>query len=285
MAVGLVLLLAGWPGAARGEAPVEDELARVGTVSITKASFDRWLAQATHSEFGRAVKLVGPRFRRCVSALGDRRAAKGWRRLGRDELKARCRQTRLRLRRQVLQFLVQAQWVEQEATARGVAVGDRQVDRMFKRQRNLAFPGRRGFRRFLRETGTNPEAIKYRIRLDALQRRIVRRVMAAVEPVTARDVARFRARNRARLRGLPRARAERIARRILVAEREQATLAEFARDFRSRYRAITWCAGSPTIAECGATAPQDVASEEGSAVRQASSATPLIGPSRPALDR
>lgn len=141
--MGAVLLCV--PAAAQESPPSPDPVAQVGAVAISKADYEHWFAQAVHSHFGRPMELVGPRYDRCVAAKRRKRVTEKWRWLGERELRERCVRDHRALHGQVVQFLVQAQWVEQEAARRGVRVGERRVDRMFERQRRLAFPEEGGY--------------------------------------------------------------------------------------------------------------------------------------------
>ena len=223
--IGAVLMCG--PAAAQ-ESPSLDPVAQVGPVAISQDEFEHWFAQAAHSHFGRAMELVPPEYNRCVAAKRRQRVAKSWRWLSKPVLRKRCARDHRSLRRMTMQFLIQAQWVEQEAARQGIEVSERRVKRLFERQRRLAFPERGGYERFLRESGASEDGIKYRIRLDVLQNRITRRITARVRPVTTRG--------------------------------QQLALQNFIEDFRKRSRAITWCAAGYEIAECGASsAPPPVA--------------------------
>lgn len=250
------MLLAVAPAAAQAPPPAESErVAQVGAVAISKAEFDHWFASASRSLFDRKVELEAPEYADCVAATRRQRAAKRKPPLSGDELRARCRIHHGELRRQTLQFLVQGQWVQQEAAAHGVHIGPRQVERVFESQKRAAFPTERAYQRFLRSSGSDEDDIKHRIHLDVLQNAITRRVTARAKPVTDRDVARYRAAHPRRFAGLKRAKAHRQIRRLLSSRREQATLQGFIEGFRGRYRALTWCAPGYAIAECGALAP------------------------------
>lgn len=257
----VVPTFAAGPAVAQDEPPPAPEVvapevvAQVGAEAIGRAEFDEWLAQATHAQFRRPVELVPPRYRQCVAATRAERAAKDWRRLSPRALRKRCRRQHRALRRQVLTFLVQSRWVEQEAVARGIQVSDERVDRVFRRQKRQAFPTERAYRRFLRRSGSTESHIKYRVRLDLLQTALTRIAMSDIEPVTKRDIARYRARHRRRFAGMRRAEANRWIRALLLSGREQRTLARFIADFRNRYVAITWCAPGHRIDECGASTP------------------------------
>ncbi len=208
------------PAAAQELPPPEERVAQVGAVAISRADFDHWFATASHSQFQRPMEFVAPRYERCTAAKRTLRVKKGWRKLRERELRARCARDHREIRRQVMQFLVQSQWVEQEAAALGVAVSDRRVRQIFKRQKQAAFANERGYQRFLRESGATEADILYRIRLDTLQNGLTRHVTWNVAPA-----------------------------------REQIVLTRFIERFRKRYRAMTWCADGYVVAECGAIAP------------------------------
>lgn len=255
VSVVLTVAAAGPVAAQEGPSLAPDAVAQVGEEAIAKAEFDEWLAQATHAQFRRPVEMVSPRYRQCAAAMRAHRAAKGWRDLGARALRMRCRSQHRALRRQVLVFLVQSRWVEQEAESRGVDVSPRRVDRVFRRQKRRAFPTDRAYRRFLRSSGAPESSIKQRVRLDLLQSALTRIATSKIAPVTKRDIARYRADNRKRFAGMRRAKANRKIRRVLVSRRQQRAVARFIADFREHYVGITWCAPGHQIDECGAFTP------------------------------
>ena len=242
------------PALAQESPPPDDRVGQVGSVAISRADFDHWFAAASHARFQRPMEFVAPAYERCAAAKRKLRTKRGWRKLSERELRARCTRDHRELRRQVMQFLVQGQWVEQEAAARGVVLSERRVRQIFEAQKQKVFPKERAYQRFLRESGATEPDILHRIRLDALQNRVTRHVTRQAEPVTAKDVARFRADHPGWFKGMG-AKANRRIRRLLVTAREQIALGRFIDDFRKRYRAMTWCADGYAIAECGAIAP------------------------------
>lgn len=246
------------PASQEGPPPAPTLIAQVGTAPIFKSDFDKWFAQAAHSQLGRTVELVPTRYADCVTAMRAQRKKRGWRKLSKPALRARCARTHRMVRRQVVQFLVQSQWVEQEAERQGIGVSDQRVERLFRSQKRQAFPNERGYRRFLRESGSQEPDIKQRIRLDALQNRLTRLVTSRVAPVTRREVTRFRVNHRKRFAGVPPAKANRRIHRLLVSVREQRALGRFIERFRKRYVSITWCARAYGTSECGAIQPQAV---------------------------
>lgn len=197
--------------------PAPAPVAQVGSATISEDDFEHWFAQAVNSHFRRPVVLAPPLYEHCVAVKRRQRAAKGWGRLVDPALREQCRRNHAALRRMTMRFLIQGQWVEQEAQRRGLQVSERRVQRVFVRQRRAAFPNKGAYRRFLRRSGASEDGIKYRIRLDVLQNRITREVLGGI-------------------RG---------------ARREQLALARFIVRFRKRSMTMTWCADGYEIAECG----------------------------------
>ena len=166
-------------------------VARVGSRLVRRRVFDHW-------------------FR--ISAADGRRPRPGTRRYA-------------RLRRETMEFLIRATWVELEAKERRVHVSRKAVGRAFRMQKREAFRTERGYRRFLRSTEQTTNDVRYRIRLDLLQTRLVRRATA-------------RARTRAGYK-----RAVRV----------------YARRFSRKWRARTICARGYGTRDCSRevpTAPQ-----------------------------
>ncbi|MDQ5807872.1 MAG: peptidylprolyl isomerase, partial [Actinomycetota bacterium] len=85
-----------------------------------------------------------------------------------------------RVRRQVMELLVQNLWVQGEAAQRGVTVTDEEVRRAFRRQKRQSFGTPRQFRRFLRRTGYTVRDLLYRVRLEQLSNRIRKSVVSGV---------------------------------------------------------------------------------------------------------
>jgi hypothetical protein len=255
-ALGLAATLASGLPAWAQETPVTpDPVAQVGDVAIPLADYEHWFASAARSAFGGPVRLVPPAYERCVAAKRKLRANKRWAKLGEQELRARCARDSRMLRGQVMEFLIQGQWIAQEAAAQGIEVSDQRVDQAFERQKRAAFPTQGGYQRFLRETGASEADIKHRIRIDLLQTFLTRKVTGQTRPVTRRDVARYRSKHAKQFADMKDAEANRLARRLVHVLREQRGLFTFIESFRARWRAKTWCADGYKVAECGAIAP------------------------------
>ena len=126
--------------------------------------------------------------------------------------------------REVMQFLIQSEWVQGEARLQGIRVSARRVRRALERQKDQAFPTERAYRRWLRRSGMTHEMIMFRVRIDVLTRRLTAHATRDIRPT--RD---------------PRVRARR---QIRVLDR-------FVKDFNARWEALTVCAPGYVIEECG----------------------------------
>jgi hypothetical protein len=238
------------PPASAQEAPLPaDAVARVGAETLPRSEYEAWFRPAA-----RDAKVDPPRFERCIAALAKRTASRPPR-PSRRQLHERCRRRAEKLREEVMQFLLQAVWLRQEAAARQIVVTLPQVLRSFERQKREAFDSEREYRRFLRESAITEAQLHYRVALSLMQERIAAQVTEAVPRVTDAEVNRYYANHRRKYRNHSRGKALRRIRAVLTARRQMRALDRFITDFRARYRAITVCAEGYVVAECSARAP------------------------------
>ena len=66
-----------------------------------------------------------------------------------------------------MQFLIQAEWVQQEAEKRDIKVTDAEVKKSFEDQKKQAFPTDKAYQQFLKTSGMTEEDILFRVKLDA----------------------------------------------------------------------------------------------------------------------
>src|SRR5205085_5489638 len=131
-------------------------VAKVGDTAITKAVFDHWLAAAARQQAsgqpGQPAGAVGvpdpPNFTNCIAAKRKLPVPKGATQPADSQLRAQCKQQYSGLRDQTMQFLISAQWLMQEAKARGVTATDAQVKRAFEQQKKQAFPKQKDYEKF-----------------------------------------------------------------------------------------------------------------------------------------
>ena len=122
---------------------------------------------------------------------------------------------------QAAALLIGYRWVTGESAERGIVVTRAEVDRAFRRQRDEAFPRRRQYRAFLRESGQRGADIRFRVRVQLHSDALREQATAGVPP-----------------------------------EQQEDALATFVQAFHAKWRARTACR-APWISEfdCGATSP------------------------------
>jgi hypothetical protein len=140
LAVSALLLVAAPAAAAQAEPdPLPPGvIARVGEKDITKRSFDKWLKPAAHAQHGAGAVFDPPTYDRCIVRETRILSKKSETAPAREALLAQCKSRHETLIKQVAQFLIQAQWIEQAATAAKIRLTPKQVRRAFKAQKRRA---------------------------------------------------------------------------------------------------------------------------------------------------
>jgi foldase protein PrsA len=175
---------------------------RVDDAVIKRTTFDHWMRVAAASSqppgSGTVVVPDPPSFKRCVAARRQSvpRPPQGRPQISDAQLKAQCRQEYDSLRDQVLQFLIQAQWLQGEAEDQGIKVSSKQVQRSFQQQKRQSFPSDAAYRNFLRMSGMTQQDILLRVRLDLISNKIRDKVVHAKRAVTQKQIADYYNRNR-----------------------------------------------------------------------------------------
>lgn len=201
LAVASSALAVGACGGADRDVP-SDAIARVGDEMIAQSSFDYWLkasagAQGSGQPAG-ALVPDPPTFARCIAAKQKQRVAKGAKRPTSAQLKAQCAEEYDQRKDDVVQFLVSAAWVEQEAKQRDVEVPDAVIDRRLQAQKKQAFRTEQAYRDYLRSSGVQEEDIRYSIRIEELSNAISQKVVAGGDKITDAQVADYYEKNKAR---------------------------------------------------------------------------------------
>lgn len=175
--------------------PEGDVLVTVGEAEITRDEFDHWLVSAAASQ-------KSP----CVGKLGEKPTGR--------QIEQRCGEEYEPLKDQVVQFLIQAEWVQQEAEEREIAVSGAEIDAAFAKQKKQSFPNEADYAKFLSGSGMTEEDIRFRIELDLLQNKLSAKV---TDTESGKEKA----------------------------------LNAFVKRFRAKYKAKTFCADDFEGAECG----------------------------------
>lgn len=124
-----------------------------------------------------------------------------------------------------MQLLISFEWIDGEATLRGLTVTDAEVTRSFEKQKRQSFPKESDFQKFLRTSGQMVADVRARVRLDLLSNKIREQVTAARVPVTEQAVQQYYDQHRSRFVE-PEERSVRIVvtKRKAAAERARAEL-------------------------------------------------------------
>src|SRR4051812_27797462 len=200
-ALALALIVAGC-----GDSVPKDAVAKVGDTSITKAQFQHWLEaaarQQTQSEPGQpASEAAGPdppNFTRCVAEKQKQKVPKGAQPPPVAQLKSQCKQQYDGLKDQTMQFLISAQWLEQEAKARGVKATPAQVRKTFEDQKKQAFPKEADYQKFLKSSGRTEEDLLFQVRLSVLTNALQAKVVEKAGKVSDKQVKDYYDKNKKR---------------------------------------------------------------------------------------
>ena len=117
-------------------------VAKVGDATITQDEFDKWLSTAAkgNAQGGAAAVPDPPDYEKCVAAKSKTPVPKDQKKPTDDALKKQCKSEYDALKKEVMQFLIQAEWVQQEAADQDIKVTDAQIKKSFEDQKKQAFP-------------------------------------------------------------------------------------------------------------------------------------------------
>ena len=211
-------------------------VAKVGEETISQKEFDKWLATAAkgQAQGGPAVVPDPPEFTKCVAAKKKMPAPEGQKKPGDAALKKQCETEYDTLKREVMQFLIQAAWVEQEAEEQGIKVTQKQVEKSFEDQKKQAFPTDKAYKQFLETSGMTEEDILFRVRLDQLQQKLTQKVTEDAKKVTDEDIEAYYKKNKERF-AQPEQRDLRV---VLTKTEAKAQQAKRALDGGAKFKAV-----------------------------------------------
>jgi foldase protein PrsA len=175
-------------------------VAKVGDETITQDEFDKWVKTAVKSQAqgGPAVVPDPPDFEKCVAAKKKAPAPEGQAKQSDSALKKQCKTEWDTLKTEVMQFLIQSEWVQQEAEKRDIEVSDKAVEKEFEDQKKNAFPTDKAYKQFLKTSGMTEEDILFRVKLSELQEKLTTEITEDAKKVTAADVDEYYEKNKNR---------------------------------------------------------------------------------------
>ena len=175
-------------------------VATVGDETITQDEFDKWLNTAARGQAqgGAAAVPDPPDFEKCVAAKKKQPLPQGQERPSDATLKKQCRTEYDTLKTEVMQFLIQAEWVQQEAEEQDVKVSDKEIKQSFEDQKKQAFPNDKAYKEFLETSGMSEEDILFRVKLDQLQQKLTAKITQDAKKVTEADISEYYDKNKQR---------------------------------------------------------------------------------------
>ena len=175
-------------------------VATVGDESISQQEFDRWFktASAAQAQGGQVAEPDPPDFEKCVAAKKKQAQPQGQDKPSDAELKKQCKTEYETLRTQVMQFLIQAEWVQQEAEKQDVKVTDAQIQKSLEDQKKQAFPNEKAYKEYLASSGLTEEDVLFRVKLDQLQQKLTQKITEDAKKVTDQDIEQYYEKNKKR---------------------------------------------------------------------------------------
>lgn len=178
-------------------------VAKVGDTVIKRSEFDRWLNAAARGSQppgagGQVAVPDPPNFTRCVGARKRQPVPEGTPRPTDAQLKEQCKQEYDALKEQVMQFLISAEWIEQEAAARDIKVTEAEVRQQFEDQKKQSFPDDDAYKEFLRTSGQTEQDLLFRVRLDVLSNKVRQEIIEGKGQVSNDDIRKYYEENKAR---------------------------------------------------------------------------------------
>ena len=175
-------------------------VAKVGDATITQEEFDKWLSTAAkgNAQGGTAAVPDPPDYEKCVAAKAKTPVPKDQKQPTDDALKKQCKSEYDALKKEVMQFLIQAEWVQQEAADQDIKVTDAQIKKSFEDQKKQAFPNDKQYNQFLASSGMTEEDILFRVRLDQLQQKLTQKVTEDAKKVSDEDLSAYYEKNKKR---------------------------------------------------------------------------------------
>jgi foldase protein PrsA len=203
-------------------------VAKVGDTTVTQDEFDKWLSTAVRGQAqGGTVAIPDPpSYSKCVAAKKTTPSATGQGKQNDAELKKQCKSEYETLKKEVMQFLIQAQWVEQEAKAQGIKVSDQTVQKALEDQKKQAFPNEKAYQKFLKTSGMSEADILFRVKLDQLQQKLTQKITEDAKKVSDQDIQAYYDKNKQRF-AQPERRDLRV---VLTKTKEKADAAKKALD-------------------------------------------------------
>src|SRR5215211_63257 len=137
-------------------------------------------------------------FNKCIAAKKNQPLPKGQNQPTDAQLKKQCQSEYDTLKKEVMQFLIQAEWVQQEAEKQDIKVTDKEIQKSLEDQKKQAFPNEKAYQKFLASSGMTEADILFRVKLDQLQQKLTQKVTQDAQKVSNADVQEYYDKNKKR---------------------------------------------------------------------------------------
>lgn len=178
-------------------------VAEVNGSPVTKSDFDKWMAiyakSSAQQTGGDGTVPDSPEFTRCVASKlrSAPKPAAGQPKPTKVQFEQTCKQEYEALKSQVLELLINGNWLEGEAKDLGVKVTDAEVQKNFQQQKKQAFPKDADYQKYLKQSGFTEADLLYRIRLEVISNKIRDKATKGKDKVTPQQIQAFYAKNKA----------------------------------------------------------------------------------------
>jgi len=177
-------------------------VAKVGDSTITQDEFDKWMNIAVKGQSqapgGAAAVPDPPDFEKCVAAKKKTPVPKGQQKPSDEALKKQCKNDYDTLKREVMQFLIQGEWVQQEADKRNIEVKPAELQKALEDQKKQVFPNDKQYQQFLKTSGMTEEDVLFRVKLNELQQRLTQDATQDAKKVSDEDISAYYEKNKQR---------------------------------------------------------------------------------------
>ncbi len=203
LAASALLVLAIVVASCGGGVP-QNGVATVGDEVITKKEYNHWLTAAAKGQAaqagpgGSASVPDAPEFTKCIASKKKTPVPKGTPKPKDEDLKKQCEQEYDALRQQVMQFLISAEWIQQEADARGIKSSDKEVQKEFQDQKKQSFPKEKDYQEFLKTSGQTEEDLLFRVKLDVLSNQVREKIVEGKDKVSDKEITDYYNKNKTR---------------------------------------------------------------------------------------
>ena len=171
-------------------------VAKIDDAVIKKSEFDHWLEAAAKGQQppgagGEVVVPDPPDYEACIESKGKQPVPQGTKKPDEKALKDQCKQEYDSLKQQVMQFLISAEWIQQEADARDIEVTDEEVQKQFEDQKKQSFPKEKDYQEFLKTSGQTEEDLLFRVKLDVLSNKVREKIIEGKGDVSEEDIEKY----------------------------------------------------------------------------------------------